>query len=212
MVCSAIFLALSTGLIVAIFPPFEPVDYLFVWLSAFGFVPESFIMLADLLMLCAGALLAYSIQSFLRLAARVSTLTHFGSKRKISAEFKVDARVSLTIAAIIILYWHLPSNLDAAVLSYSLHLLMEAMMLVAGSLALIGGRRLRTRTRHVATIAACKAMGIFGVYLLVTSGYSQFYDVYPLIQQAQLGLIMMVLMFSFEAMLIPRWLYTYFSN
>jgi hypothetical protein len=56
------------------------------------------------------------------------------------------------------------------------------------------------------------AMGIFGVYLLVTSGYNHFYVIYPLDEQAQLGLVMVIMMFVFDGLLVPYWLYRYFSE
>jgi len=207
-------LALSTSLVISVFPPFEPIDYLFVWLSStVGLVPEAFILLSDLLMLCAGVLLAYAVHIFLSVTRLSPGLAYYAAKLgEIGSRFKVDGRLSLVAAAMIVVYWHLPLSLNATILSYPLHLLMNEMILFAGVLMFIGGRRLTGRNRHFITILGCKAMGIFGVYLLVTSGYSRFYDVYPLVQQAQLGLLMVVSMFAFEAVFIPWWLYSYFTK
>jgi len=212
--CGMISLILSACLVISVFAPTEPIDYLFLWLSStFGLVPEAFILLSDLLMLCAGVLSAYSVHSLLSVAERLSPGLAYSSKLgDIGTRFKVDGRLSLVAAAVIVVYWHVPASLDATVLSYPLHLLMNEMMFFAGFLMWVGGSRLSDRTRHFATILGCKAMGIFGIYLLVTSGYSRFYDVYPLVQQTQLGLLMVVLMFSFEAVFIPWWLYAYFTK
>jgi len=121
---------------------------------------------------------------------------------------------SLIAAALIIIYWHVPNILDSALLNFPLHVIMHFSLLVAGSLIFFGARLLTDRTRKIMSILGCKAMGIFGVFLLVTSGggYSRFYSVYPLSQQAQLGLSMMIMMFVFEGFLVPYWLYQYFNH
>jgi hypothetical protein len=91
---------------------------------------------------------------------------------------------------------------------------MHLSLLVAGILIFVGTGLLNGRTRKMASVLGCKAMGIFGVFLLVTSsvGYKRFYSVYPINQQAQLGLAMMIMMFIFEGLLIPYWLYRHFTS
>lgn len=198
-------LLLSGVLILSLFPPLELIDYVY-WIFALSFriAPEVFIMFSDLLLLFAGFLLAYSLGEFLT-RSLMPELFHRVNRRGIP---------SLVAAVLIIVYWHVPFVLDSALLNFRLHVIMHFSLLVAGSLIFLGAVLLTDRTRKVMSILGCKAMGIFGVFLLVTSGsgYSSFYSVYPLNQQAQLGLSMMIMMFIFEGLLIPYWLYQYFNR
>lgn len=199
-------LLLSGVLILSLFPPLELIDYVY-WIFALGFrvAPEVFIMFSDLLLLFAGFLLAYSLGKFLSTRSLMPELFHRVNSRGIP---------SLIAAVLIIVYWHVPFVLDSALLNFRLHVIMHFSLLMAGSLIFLGAVLLTDRTRKIMSILGCKAMGIFGVFLLVTSGsgYSSFYSVYPLNQQAQLGLSMMIMMFIFEGFLIPYWLYQYFNH
>jgi len=200
---------LSLVLILSLFPPLELIDYVY-WSFSLGFNigPEVFIMFSDLLLLLAGFLLAYSLSESLSTGAWIAEIQdslHGMNRQGIP---------SLIVAAAIIVYWHVPFVLDSALLNFPLHVIMHLSLLIAGILIFISASRLTDRTRKIMSILGCKAMGIFGVFLLVTSGsgYSRFYSVYPLSQQAQFGLSMMVMMFVFEGFLVPYWLYQYFTR
>jgi cytochrome c oxidase assembly factor CtaG len=208
-------LILSSGLAISIFTPLEPIDYLFFALSAnFNIAPAVFIIFSDLLLLLAGFLLAYSMKVFLTAGASISDSVRSLCYRVSSANTRLNKSgfASLLAASLLLAYWHVPLNLDAAVLQFRTHLIMNMSLLLAGFLIFVGAGCLEERIRKMGTIFGCKAMGIFGIYLLVTSGYSRFYSVYPLEQQAQLGLVMVVMMFLFEGILIPIWLYRYFTK
>ncbi|HUO41526.1 MAG TPA: DUF1404 family protein [Methylomirabilota bacterium] len=202
-------LLLSLVLILSLFPPLELIDYLY-WVFSMGFnvAPEVFIMFSDLLLLLAGFLLAYSLTEILLTRLWVSDIRN--SFRKINRQ----GIPSLIAASAIIVYWHVPIVLDSALLNFPLHVIMHLSLFVAGGLIFLGASLLTDRTRKIMSILGCKIMGIFGVFLLVTSGggYNRFYSVYPLNQQAQFGLSMMVMMFVFEGFLVPYWLYQYFSH
>jgi cytochrome c oxidase assembly factor CtaG len=202
-------LLLSSVLVVSLFPPLELIDYVY-WASAISFnvVPEAFIMFSDLLLLLAGFLLTYSLRQILLGRAMQYRVPNS------LARLNKGGVPSLTAAALIIVYWHVPIVLDSALLNFSLHVVMHLSLLVAGALIFLGASHLTGRTRKMASILGCKAMGIFGVFLLVTSGvgYHRFYSVYPISQQAQLGLSMMIMMFVFEGFLVPFWLYQYFNH
>jgi hypothetical protein len=199
---------ISSVLIISLFPPLELIDYVYWEFTAnFNVAPEVFIMSSDILLLLAGFLLVHSIKEFLSTRAIQSELNSLGRLNR-------KGIPSLTAAILIIAYWHVPVVLDSALLSFPLHVVMHFALLVAGGLIYVGTSPLTRRQRRIASILGCKAMGIYGVFLLVTSGagYSRFYSVYPLNQQAQLGLSMMVMMFVFESLLIPYWLYQYFTS
>jgi len=202
-------LLLSLVLILSLFPPLELIDYLY-WAFSLGFnvAPEVFIMFSDLLLLLAGFLLAYSLREILLTRLWMSNI------RKVFRKMNTQGIPSLIAASAIIVYWHVPIVLDSALLNFPLHVIMHFSLVVAGGLIFLGASLLTDRTRKIVAILGCKAMGIFGVFLLVTSGsgYNRFYSVYPLNQQAQFGLSMMVMMFVFEGFLVPYWLYQYFSH
>lgn len=205
----------SFALIVSMFPPFELIDYVYLALSTnLNVAPEVFVIFSALLLLAAGSLLAYAVREFLFLGASASdVLRQFHSwLGLLNRRFNRGGLVSLGAAALLIVYWHLPPIFDASVLRFSLHVLMNASMFLAGCLIYVGASRLSETGRIVAATLGHMAMGIFGVYLLVTSGYNQFYSVYPIAQQVQLGLAMVIMMFIFEGSLVPYWLYRYFSK
>jgi len=206
---ASVALLLSVLLILSLFPPLELIDYVY-WTFAleFSIAPEVFIMFSDLLLLLAGFLLAYSLMESLSTMAWMSDIS--------DSFYRLNRRgiPSLIAAALIIVYWHVPIVLDSALLNFPLHVIMHLSLLIAGYLIFLGAKLLTDRTRKIMSILGCKAMGIFGVFLLVTSGsgYSRFYSVYPISQQAQLGLSMMIMMFVFEGVLVPSWLYQYFNH
>jgi cytochrome c oxidase assembly factor CtaG len=192
----------------SLFPPFELIDYVYWGFTLyFNVAPEVFIMMSDLLLLLAGFLLAYSVEPFLLRRVKQSEVSDtFQAKRW--------RTLSLVAAALIIVYWHVPTVMDSALLSFPLHVIMHLSLLLTGCLIFVGSKLLTDRSRKIMSILGCKAMGIFGVFLLVKSGtgYSRFYSVYPLSQQAQFGLSMMIMMFVFEGFLVPYWLYQYFNK
>ena len=202
-------LLFSIVLILSLFPPFELIDFLY-WIFSLGFnvAPEVFIMFSDLLLLLAGFLLAYGLEEILLTRSWLPDIRN--SLRKMNRQ----GIPSLVAASAIIVYWHVPIVLDSALLNFPLHVIMHFSLLVSGGLIFLGASLLTDRTRKIMSILGCKAMGIFGVFLLVTSGsgYNRFYSVYPLSQQAQFGLSMMVMMFVFEGFLVPYWLYQYFNH
>lgn len=203
-------LVLSSILIISMFPPFELIDYVFWALSTdFNVAPEVFIMFSAVLLLLAGFLLAYSLQAFLSVGASLSDFLAYlwswlGSLNRLLNRRGIS---SLAAAAFLIVYWHMPPILDAAVLQFRLHLIMNISLLLAGFLIFVRPGCLDGTTRKMAAILGHMAMGIFSVYLLVTSGYNRFYAVYPLAREAQLGLVMVIMMFAFEGLLVPYWLY-----
>jgi hypothetical protein len=210
LIGATLIVVLSLVLIISMFPPLELMDYAYFALSiGFNVAPEVFIMISDLLLLLAGVLLAYSLDRFLSVDSSNSDVVD-----SLNARLNKGGMPSLVAAAVIIVYWHLPSVVDSALLNFDLHVIMHAWLVVAGILIFMGAGLLSARVRKIAAIFGCKAMGIFGVFLLVTSGagYNRFYSIYPISEQAQLGLTMMLMMFVFEGFLVPYWLYKYFTS
>ena len=118
--------------------------------------------------------------------------------------------VSFVIAALLAVYWHIPSNFNAAVLNENVHVLMHLTFTVIGGLLFIGSGLLTGRMRHVLLLLPGKAMGIFGAFLLFTTWYV--YPVYPLAEQSETGLVMVVMMLVMDLTIVPYWLYKYFGK
>ena len=81
---------------------------------------------------------------------------------------------------------------------------------VVGGLLFIGSGLLTGRMRHVLLLLPGKAMGIFGAFLLFTTWYV--YPVYPVGEQADTGLVMVVMMLVMDLTIVPYWLYKYFGR
>jgi len=207
-------LVLSSALIISMFPPLELIDYVFWAVSTnLDVAPELFIMVSAMLLLLAGGLLAFSLHAFLSVGkSRSDLLTHLSSSLdSLNVLLNKSGAPALVAAALLIVYWHVPQILDAALLQFRSHLIMNTSLLLSGVLIFLGGYRLSDTMRKMVAILGHMAMGIFGVYLLVTSGYNRFYVIYPIDQQAQLGLLMVIMMFVFDGLFVPYWLYRLFA-
>ena len=213
MIHGMILLVLSLALIVSLFPPFESMDYVFYVLSSgFNVAPEVFLMVIDLLLLLAGYWLASSLYSFLSIGRTLSdpiasVCSHLSSVNKV---LNRRGLASLTLAVAIIVFWHLPTILDAALLSYRLHLIMHTSMLFAGFLIYAGFRMLSPSMRLLTYLLGCKGMAIFGAFLLVSPVVV--YGSYPFYEQAEAGAAMVAMCVASDATVIPIWLKRYFSR
>ena len=208
-----ILLALSLALIVSIFPPFESIDYVFYVLTAgFNVAPEVFLMVIDLLLLLAGYWFASSLYSFLSVGKLFSDSLASTCSRLSSLNRALNRKgvVSLAFAAFIIVFWHVPAILDAALLSYRLHLIMHTSMLFAGFLIFVGFRMLSPNMRLFTYLLGCKGMAIFGAYLVVSP--IVVYGSYPFYEQAEAGAAMIAMCVASDATIIPMWLRRYFTK
>lgn len=129
---------------------------------------------------------------------------------RINATYNRKGLVTFLIAGILIAFWHLPANFDAAVLNEGIHIQMHMTFLLVGSLLFAGSKLFTWRVRTFLLLIPSKAMGIFGAYLMFTAGYV--YAVYPAWEQAQCGLWMVVMMLGMDLTLVPYWLYKYFQG
>ena len=213
MIHGMILLVLSLSLIVSLFPPLESMDYVFYVLSSgFNVAPEVFLMVIDLLLLLAGYWLASSLYSFLSIGRTLSDPISSFCSRLSSVNKVLNRRglASLTLAVAIIVFWHVPTILDAALLSYRLHLIMHMSMLFAGFLIYAGFRMLSPSMRLLTYLLGCKGMAIFGAFLLVSP--IVVYGSYPFYEQAEAGAAMVAMCVASDATIIPIWLKRYFSR
>jgi cytochrome c oxidase assembly factor CtaG len=165
-----------------------------------------------LLYIMAGFLSAYGIDLLILAGTPFSRPVSRVYTKLLRANATVNKRgiVTFAVASILVAYWHVPFNFDAAVLNEGIHVEMHLTFLVVGGLIFIGSKLLTKRTRHIAPIIAGKAMGLFGAFLLFTTSYV--YPVYSLPEQAEAGLAMVVMMLVMDLTLVPIWLYGYFGK
>ena len=169
-------------------------------------------MVIDLLLLLAGYWLASALYSFLFVGRMFSDSLASVCSRLGSLNKALNGRglVSLTFAALIIVFWHVPTILDAALLSFQLHLIMHASTFFAGILIYVGFRMLSPNMRLLTYLLGCKGMAIFGAILVVSPVVV--YGSYPFYEQAEAGAAMIAMCVASDATVIPIWLKRYFSG
>lgn len=164
------------------------------------------------LFMVAGFLIAYGLDSLVLVASRLS--------RKVSGAYSFLLKansilnkwglMTFIVAALLIAYWYLPANFNAAVLSESVHIEMHFTIFAAGGLVFVGSKLLTKRAQRIAPIIAGKAVGLYGAIMLLTPAY--LYPAYPVSEQVETGVVMVVLMVVLDMTLMPIWLYNYFGK
>jgi cytochrome c oxidase assembly factor CtaG len=193
----------ASALIVSTLTPLD--EYLESSLS-FHMVVQHFLFIA------AGFLFAYGMDSLILAASPLSRMLSQTYTLLLRASLLVNRRgiVGFVTAAMLTAYWHLPASFSTAVLSESVHVEMHATFLIVGSLVFVGSKLLTKKVRHIAPIIVGKAMGLFGAFLLFTPSYV--YPVYPVREQSEAGLVMVVMMLVMDLTIAPYWLYNYFEK
>jgi len=165
-----------------------------------------------LIFIVAGFLLFSGLSSLTLATSYSSKNANRMRKTLVKANSVVNKRgfITFVIAALLIAYWYVPANFDAAVLNDTVHIQMHFTFIVVGALAFIGTRSLSKRARHFAPVIAGKAMGMFGALLLLTTRYV--YSTYPLSEQTELGVVMVVMMLVIDLTIVPYELYNYFGK
>jgi cytochrome c oxidase assembly factor CtaG len=193
--------------------PFEPIDFVYFALSSgLNVAPEGFLMVSDLLLLLAGYWLASSLNSFLSVGRLLSVFLASMCSRLSSLNNALNKRglVSLAAAVLIIVFWHVPFVLDAVLLQFLLHWVMHVSTFFAGVLIYVGFKQLTPNMQLLSYLLGCKAMAIFGAYLLVSPVVV--YGSYPYPQQAEAGAAMVAMCVASDATIIPLWLRRFFSK
>jgi cytochrome c oxidase assembly factor CtaG len=208
-----ILLVLSSALVILMLTPLEPIDFLYFTLSSgLNVAPEVLLMLSDILLLLAGFLIAGSLRIFLSAGRLMSDRLREASSFLASVNRVVNRRglPSLVAAAFVIGFWHVPSILDAALLSYELHWVMHVSIFFAGVSIYVGFTRLTLGMRLLTYLLGCKAMLILGAYLLVSP--VAVYGSYPYPEQLEAGAAMVAMCLASDATIIPLWVRRYFSK
>ncbi len=159
-----------------------------------------------------GFVLAYGIDSLILVASRLSKKVSevYSFLLKANSIFNKWGTTAFIVAALFTAYWYFPVNFNAAVLSASIHFEMHFTLFVAGGLVYVGSKLLTKIAQRIAPIIAGKAMGLYGAFLLLTSTY--LYHVYPVPEQAETGVVLVVMMLVLDLTVVPIWLYKYFGK
>jgi len=165
-----------------------------------------------LLLVAAGFLFAYGLDLLILVGSRFSEPVSNGYALllRVNADYNKRGILAFAFAGLVTAYWHIPNNFDAAVLNETVHIQMHFAFLVVGGLIFLGSKLLTRRMRQIAPIVAGKAMGLFGAFLLFTP--SHVYEAYPVWEQSETGLVMVVMMLVMDVTLVPYWLYNYFGK
>ncbi len=161
--------------------------------------------------LAAGFLLTSGVDMLVLARSAVSKTVSraYASLLRINASYNKKGLLTFFAAGLLVAYWHLPVNFDAAVLSETVHVMMHTTFMLVGSLVFAGSKLFTWRVRTFLLLIPSKAMGIFGAYLMFTTSYV--YSVYPVSQQTECGLTMVAMMLGMDLTLVPYWLYKYFQ-
>lgn len=180
-------------------------DYLDTTLTLHMIVQHAFYLAAGFLLTSGADMLVLAGSS----ASKMVTRAYAGLLR-VNAAYNKKGLLAFLVAGVLVAYWHLPVNFDAAVLDEGIHIQMHLTFLMVGSLIFVGSKLLTWRVRTFTLLIPSKAMGVFGAYLMFTTGYV--YSVYPAWQQTECGLVMVVMMLAMDLTLVPYWLYKYFQG
>jgi cytochrome c oxidase assembly factor CtaG len=208
-----VLLVLSSILIIAMLTPLEPVDYVYFALSSgLNVAAEVFIVIADLLLLLAGYWLASSLKTFLSVGKLLSVRIANACSRlsSLNVTFNRKGFPSLLAAVSIVVFWHVPPVLNAVLLQFWLHWIMHVSLFFAGVLICVGFTQLTPNMRLLSYLLGCKAMAVFGAYLLVSPVVV--YGLFPYPEQAEAGAAMVAMCVASDATIIPLWLRRYFSR
>lgn len=157
-----------------------------------------------------GLLLAYAVHSMASSGISVRLFIAYESVlRKVFLMNRYGA-LSFSAAGLMICYWALPSSFDAALSSSLTLLAMRLSFSCVGALVFVGAMCVNTHVLSMLSIVLGKVMGLFGAFLILTP--TQLYNLYPAIQQAETGVIMISIMTIIDMTVIPCWLYKYFRS
>ena len=179
-------------------------DYLDTALTLHMVVQHAFYLVAGFLFASGADMLILAWSAASRKVSRVYSVL-----LRVNAGYNWKGSLTFLVSGLLVAYWHLPANFDAAVLNEGIHIQMHMTFIAVGSLIFVGSKLLTWRVRTFLILIPSKAMGVFGAFLMFTTGYV--YPVYPQWQQTECGLAMVVMMLAMDLTLVPYWLYKYFQ-
>lgn len=169
-------------------------------------------MIVHFLFIAVGFFFAYSAYSLIEVAPqfsyKASRARDLVNRANLSAN--IVTILMFAAAASLIAFWYLPAQFDAAALNVNVHVEMHMTLLSAGGLIFVGSHFLSKRLKLIAPLIVGKAMGLYGMFLLLTP--FDVYAVYPVYEQAYTGVVLLILMLVLDFTVMPIWLYNYFGK
>ncbi len=165
-----------------------------------------------LFFLAAGVLLAYGLSSLILVASRLSAKVSRVHALMVKVNLGVNKFGLLTFlaAAVLIAYWYVPAQFDAATVAANSHLEMHVTLFLAGGLIFVGSTFLSKRMKLIAPVVVGKVMGLYGAFLVLTP--ITIYAAYPVYEQTEAGIVMLFIMLGLDFTIVPLWLYAYFGK
>ncbi len=165
-----------------------------------------------MLLIVAGFLVAQGLDRLILAAGafKESVARGYSELLRVNVRFNPRGVLAFVAGGLAIAYSHLPSNFNAALTDDLIHVEMHLALIVAGSLFFVGFKLLTPNMRLLAYILGCKAMAIFGAYLLVSPVVV--YGTFPYPEQAEAGVAMVGMCVASDATIVPLWLRRYFSK
>lgn len=124
---------LGLFLVFAMLTPFG--DYLDTSLTLHMIVQHAFYLVGAFLITAGVDMLVLAWSGVSSTASRA-----YAALLRINAKYNKKGLVTFFIAGLLVLYWHLPANFDAAVLDEGIHILMHTTFMVVGSLLFVGSK------------------------------------------------------------------------
>jgi hypothetical protein len=185
-------------------------------LTAFGNVLEQNLvthMIAhDVLLLLSGFLLAFGTTFLIQVISHSSDRLWRirNSLRTVRLSAHALSISAFGSAAVLIGYWYLPSEFNAAATNFISNSEAHIAFLLAGVLIFIGASCLSARLELIALVIVGKALGLYGMFLLLTPW--TVYSNYPAYEQVYAGSALLFIMLILDFTIMPLWLYNYFRT
>jgi cytochrome c oxidase assembly factor CtaG len=159
-----------------------------------------------MLLIVAGFMVAQGLDRLILVIGvfKESVSKAYSALLRLNVKFNRRGLLAFTTGALILVYWHFPSNFNTALANESIHGEMHVSLLIAGSLFFVGFKLLTPNMRILTYIAGCKAMQIFGACLIVSP--VMIYGSFPQPEQVEAGAAMVGMCIASDAVILPVWL------
>jgi hypothetical protein len=166
----------------------------------------------DALLLVAGFLFADGLNSLIEVASHL--YDRLWRARNVLSIACLSMRVSSILtfgsAALLIAYWYLPAQFNAAASNVNSDVEMHLALVLAGGLIFVGALFLSKRLKLIVLVIVGKVLGLYGMLLLLTP--QDLYPIYPSYEQVYAGTALLFLMLILDFTIMPIWLYNYFGR
>lgn len=159
-----------------------------------------------------GFLLAYGVDSLAFAASTAYSKGRVIYDSLLTANRRVNkfGIITFVVAAVMLMYWYLPTNFNMVSFSDRVHLEMHLTLFAAGGLLYVGSKALTKAMKRLAPVILSKAIGLSGAFLLLTPAH--LYAAYLQSEQVDAGVAMVVMMVLLDLTIVPTWLYNYFGK